>query len=58
MTKLKLETSNATFKRLHDIADTRGLQKQIRKAELLGLLIDHSRMVARLEEQNTEIDVR
>jgi hypothetical protein len=25
---------------------------------LLGLLIDHSRMVARLEEQNTEIDVR
>lgn len=56
--KLRIETSNATFKQLHDLNEKRGLRKQISKAALTGLLLDHSRMIRRLEDHNTELEIR
>ena len=45
---VKLDTRQATYERLFEIAHRRGKKVTIAKAELMDLLIDHARMIREL----------
>lgn len=45
-----LKTSLAAFEELHALADGRGKETRVTKEALLNLLMDHSALVARLNE--------
>ena len=45
-----------TFEALHKAADGRGKKTSVNKADLLALLMDHSRILARLQDMQVEME--
>lgn len=45
-----------TFEALHKAADGRGKKTSVNKADLLALLMDHARVLARLQDMQVETE--
>lgn len=45
-----------TFESLHKVADGRGKKASVNKADLLALLMDHSRVLAKLADLHIETE--
>ena len=54
MSGMRLKTTVPAFETIHRLADGKGDTRKIAKQALLDLLMDHSIMVARLEQMGVK----